>query len=82
MPLIAGHILWKKGDIEGSRNCYEESVKKCPSLKGLRYLSVILRAVDADPEQKVANIMRSLDLAKKALALNLQDGDSWCKGLV
>lgn len=75
---ILGHILWKKGDLEGSKNCFEESVKKKPNLRGLRYLAITLRSVPCDPKEKAANIQRSVDLAKQALSLNLKDGESWC----
>lgn len=74
---ILGHILWKKGDLEGSKNCFEESVKKKANLRGLRYLAIILRAAPCDPKDKSAVIQRSADLAKQAVGMDLKDGESW-----
>lgn len=74
-----GHILWKKGDLEGSKNCFEESIKKKPNLRGLRYLSIILRSVQSDPKDRAQILERSMELAKQALTMNLKDGESWCK---
>jgi len=76
---ILGHILWKKGDLEGGKNCFEESVKKKPNLRGLRYLSIILRSLPCERKDKPANVQRSLELAKQALTLDLKDGESWCR---
>ena len=78
---ILGHILWKKGDLEGSKNCFEESVKRKPNLRGLRYLAITLRSLPCDPKDKPALIQRSLDLAKQALSLDFKDGESWCNQL-
>lgn len=74
-----GHILWKKRKLKDSKECLEEGIKKKKSKKGLRYLSIILRSIEADSfEERASNIKRSLQLAKDCLMLDLKDGESWC----
>ena len=62
---LLGHMLWKKNDIKGSRNCFEEGLKKQKNKKGLRYLSIILRSSKPqDTKEKLENIKKSLELTK------------------
>jgi len=48
-------------------------------MRGLRYLSIILRSIPCDPKDRLQQLERSLDLAKQALTLNFKDSDSWCR---
>jgi len=47
---ILGHILWKKKDYKGSKQCYQESLNKQKNKEALRNLSIILRNTGKDEE--------------------------------
>ena len=72
-----GHILWKKKDLSGSKQCYEESLNKKKNKEALRNLSIILRSTGKDEEHR-KNIELSLSQAKEAVMLDLKDSQSWC----
>ena len=48
-----------------------------PNKKTLRHESMLLRSLDTSPEQKKENVRQSVEVAKKALMLDLKDGQSW-----
>ena len=43
---------------------------------------MVLRQIGDTPEDKLANMHLSLEKAKEAVNLNLQDGKSWCESLI
>ena len=73
-----GHILWKKKDFKGSKNCYEESLNKQKNKEALRNLSIILRSTGEGEEYR-KNVELSVKQAKDAMMLDLKDPQSWCK---
>eukprot|EP00357_Protocruzia_adherens_P017790 CAMPEP_0114997670 /NCGR_PEP_ID=MMETSP0216-20121206/15039_1 /TAXON_ID=223996 /ORGANISM="Protocruzia adherens, Strain Boccale" /LENGTH=411 /DNA_ID=CAMNT_0002362099 /DNA_START=217 /DNA_END=1452 /DNA_ORIENTATION=- len=72
-----GHIFWKKKDYTSSRKCFETALDKCGDDKvALRSLSILLRSMGEDTE-KAENVVKSVELAKRAIGLDLKDGESW-----
>lgn len=72
-----GHMLWKKKDYEGAKKCFEGALEQCGKNKQtLRYLSMILRSLD-NSENRKKNVEMSIDYAKQAINMDLQDGESW-----
>ena len=74
-----GNCFWKKGDLLAAKNCFVECQEYGSSRKAVRCLSMLLRQMGSNPEEKSANIHLSLVKAKEALKLDITDGESWCK---
>ncbi|GFU17427.1 tetratricopeptide repeat protein 5 [Nephila pilipes] len=72
-----GTCFWKKGDIKAAKSCFESALREEKNAESLRSLSMILRQVGQTPEEKLAKIHESLEKAKEAVNLNIQDGKSW-----
>ena len=77
-----GHVLWKKGDLSGSQNCFRQALEKQEdSVEANRELSRVLRhsiAIQAkSPKDVDSMVEESMRLAKKALVLDFEDGRSW-----
>lgn len=79
-----GDVYWKKGDIDGARNCFESALKHDPRKKeSLRSLSILLRSVVSKPTVPSVtsdggkNLMDSLARAKEAVQVDMTDGHSW-----
>jgi len=77
--ICLGEVYWKKRDFEGSKNCFQTSIEKSdvPNKNGLRKLSMVIRQLGNGPEEKLENIRRAIDLAKQALNVDMNDGESW-----
>lgn len=73
------HIMWKKKDIEQAIKYYKNALNLEPNNKtSLRSLSMIIRTKETqslEEKQKIAQ--ESLDYAKKAITLDMQDSFSW-----
>ena len=76
-----GQVYWKKNDLPAAKNCFESSLEQEPnSADILRNLSMIYRQINVDDaEIRKANFRKSIELAKKAVALGMSDSQSWCK---
>lgn len=75
-PLNAlGHVYWKKRDFENSILCYKKSIEENPNDKiALRCLSMVIRMQDdIKAEDKPAIWKESIDLATKAVSVDLND---------
>ncbi|GIZ04123.1 tetratricopeptide repeat protein 5 [Caerostris extrusa] len=72
-----GTCFWKKGDMKAAKSCFESALREEKNPESLRNLSMILRQVGQTPEEKLAKIHESLEKAKEAVNLNIQDGKSW-----
>ena len=74
-----GECYFKKGDLKLALNCFETVLKQNPKeKKALRYASIMLRSLPwSTPDEKKQNVIKSIDLAKKALECDLSDGQSW-----
>ena len=76
-----GHVYWKKNDLEQSARCFESSLEQDASNKEiLRNLSMVCRQVQTDElATRKENFKKSIQLASKAVALDMKDSQSWCK---
>ncbi|XP_055947942.1 tetratricopeptide repeat protein 5-like [Argiope bruennichi] len=72
-----GTCFWKKGDMKAAKSCFESALREEKNVESLRNLSMILRQMGQSPEDKLAKIHESLEKAKEAVNLNIQDGKSW-----
>lgn len=73
-----GECFWKKNDMDQAKSCFESALEIKENKESLRSLSMLLRRIGAASElERKANIVESLDLAKKAIKLDLTDGHSW-----
>ena len=74
-----GHVYWKKRDLAGAKKCFEGSLEQNENNKdALRHLSMVLRMIDEpNVETKKKNYQQSIQLANKAVALDLGDSQSW-----
>jgi len=77
--ICLGEVYWKKRDFEGSRNCFQTSIEKSevPNKNGLRKLSMVIRQIGKSTEEKLENIKLAIDLAKQAITIDMDDGESW-----
>ena len=76
-----GHVYWKKNDLEQSYKCFESSLEQDDTnIEILRNMSMVCRQQKASDEPKrKANFKKSIELATKAVSLNMKDSQSWCK---
>jgi len=74
-----GHTYWKKRDLAGAKKCFEGSLEQNENNKdALRHLSMVLRMIDEpNAETKKRNYQESIQLANKAVSLDLGDSQSW-----
>ncbi|KAH9392728.1 Tetratricopeptide repeat protein 5 [Tyrophagus putrescentiae] len=76
-----GECYRKADDFKMALTCFETALKNCPTDRSaLRSASIILRSLPATSgEERRANILRSVDLAKRALASEggLAEPASW-----
>jgi tetratricopeptide (TPR) repeat protein len=85
-----GHCFWKKNDLLSAHNCYSTALQLSPNKVSYRELSRILRLIDVSKQlssetnaeklksQKAENVEQSLEMAKKAITMDMEDGESWC----
>lgn len=76
-----GHVYWKKNDLDASRKCFEGSLEHEENNKEtLRSLSMVCRQIKVEDEKKrKENFALSIQLANKAVGLDMKDAQSWCK---
>lgn len=73
-----GECYRKKDELKLALNCFETALKNSPhEVKALRNASIMLRSLPCLGEEKKGNILRSIELAKKALETDLNDGNNW-----
>ncbi|XP_057823058.2 uncharacterized protein LOC131035389 isoform X1 [Cryptomeria japonica] len=75
--LCLGNCLWKKGDLSGAKNCFSLALKKGPNKKILRQLSMLERRLAQGTANEVDVVEESIQHAKKAVMLDVKDGQSW-----
>lgn len=76
---ILGEVFYQKKDYPQSKRCFESALQLCGNNKvSLRKLSMVSRFL-GNPEERAANVRESVKLAKEAVKLDLNDGESWCK---
>eukprot|EP01105_Mastigella_eilhardi_P025124 TRINITY_DN6726_c0_g1_i3.p1 TRINITY_DN6726_c0_g1~~TRINITY_DN6726_c0_g1_i3.p1 ORF type:complete len:272 (-),score=73.04 TRINITY_DN6726_c0_g1_i3:646-1461(-) len=73
-----GECCWKKADYNASKFCFENGLNMGKQNKvSLRGLAMVLRQLGKDEAEKQANHKQSLIFAKQAVALDMDDGQSW-----
>uniref|UniRef100_A0A1B6DEG0 Tetratricopeptide repeat protein 5 OB fold domain-containing protein n=1 Tax=Clastoptera arizonana TaxID=38151 RepID=A0A1B6DEG0_9HEMI len=73
-----GECYWKRDNIKDAKNCFQGALSQDKNKISLRNLSMLVRHETADSrEEKIANVEQSLDLAKQAVEIDTNDGDSW-----
>lgn len=75
--LCLGNCLWKKGDLNGAKNCFSLSLKKGPNKKILRQLSMLERQLAQGTDNEAEIVEESIQHAKEAVMLDVKDGQSW-----
>lgn len=75
--LCLGNCLWKKGDLAGAKNCFSLALKKGPNKKLLCQLSMLERRLAQGTANEVDIVEESIQHAKKAVMLDVKDGQSW-----
>ena len=72
-----GEVFYTKKDYTQARRCFEGSLEQSgPNKETLRKLSIVYRFLEG-PEEKKDLVIKSIELAKQALNLDLTDGESW-----
>lgn len=73
-----GNCFWKNAQLVKAKNCFTSSLLYQRDRKALRALSMVLRQLGNTPQDKFTNIQVSVQYAKDAIKLDVQDGESWC----
>ena len=80
--ICLGQLLWKKGNLDGAKNCYAAVTSRAPNKKASQCMSMLCRtiakakAAPGTDEQK-EHVVESLKHAKAAIKLDVTDGYSW-----
>eukprot|EP01029_Cantina_marsupialis_P000604 TRINITY_DN104301_c0_g1_i1.p1 TRINITY_DN104301_c0_g1~~TRINITY_DN104301_c0_g1_i1.p1 ORF type:complete len:441 (+),score=93.41 TRINITY_DN104301_c0_g1_i1:43-1365(+) len=75
-----GLSYWKSGDLKGAQFSFETALKMDDEKELLRNLSMLIRQMeqkDETKEDKEKRFSKSIDLAKRAIMKDFQDGESW-----
>lgn len=72
-----GNCFWKKGALEEAQHCFLTCLEYGEDIQAYRDLSMILRQVGHSSLEKEKNVAKSVEMAKLALKMNMQDGQSW-----
>ena len=82
--IAMGHVAWKKGDVLQAKHLFEESLKHSPTKEAYQDLSMITRQIPkqtrgegGEPKDRGEIMQDSIKLAKKAIALDMNDHKSW-----
>uniref|UniRef100_A0A0G4GK03 Tetratricopeptide repeat protein 5 OB fold domain-containing protein n=1 Tax=Chromera velia CCMP2878 TaxID=1169474 RepID=A0A0G4GK03_9ALVE len=75
-----GNVFWKKQDLRSARRCFEQAIEICGNnAVSLRRLSIVMRMLSGeDSDSNRGQVVRaSVEKAKAALALDVDDPESW-----
>jgi len=79
-----GESYWRNGDALQAKNCFEHAVKhsNTKNVDSLCKLSMILRQLPYQPtdegnKERSESLLKSLDLARKAIKLEISNGTAW-----
>jgi Tfp pilus assembly protein PilF len=80
-----GHCLWKKGEQQSARHCFERalasncSASPAESATALREISKLMRQLPVrSMAEKAGNLRASLERAEAAVEQDSSDAESWC----
>mmetsp|Transcript_7904 Transcript_7904/g.15317 ORF Transcript_7904/g.15317 Transcript_7904/m.15317 type:complete len:409 (+) Transcript_7904:5037-6263(+) len=72
-----GEVFYMKKDYVQAKRCLEGSITQCGRTKeALRKLSMVVRFI-GEAKDRASNVRESVELARQALKLDLNDGYSW-----
>lgn len=73
-----GECYWKKDNIAEAKNCFQGALLQHKNKISLRNLSMVVRQENgSNREEQVSNVEQGLDLAKQAVEMDANDGESW-----
>ncbi|XP_052417231.1 tetratricopeptide repeat protein 5 [Carassius gibelio] len=74
-----GEQYWKKGDLTAAKTCFTGALQQSKNKVSLRSLSMVLRRLppEGDPQEQSKRILESVEMARKAVQLDVTDGTSW-----
>ncbi|XP_033753978.1 tetratricopeptide repeat protein 5-like [Pecten maximus] len=72
-----GECYWKSGNINSSINSFSGALNHSKNKVSLRNLSMVLRQMPGSQAQRLKMVQESLDKAKEAVQLDVNDGISW-----
>ena len=80
--ICLGQLLWKKGNLDGAKNCYAAVTSRAPNKKASQCMSMLCRTIakaKATPgtDEQKEHVVESLKHAKDAIKLDVTDGYSW-----
>ena len=65
-----------QSDFQEAQKCLEDSLTKANNKRALRFYSIVVR--QSDTNKTLENFKRSIEIGKKAVAMDMKDGYSWC----
>lgn len=72
-----GECFWKKNDLNAALNCFEGAIKHQINKISLRNASMVMRQIGSNNDERLENLMKSLEKAKEAVKCDVDDGISW-----
>ncbi|XP_020571556.1 tetratricopeptide repeat protein 5-like isoform X2 [Phalaenopsis equestris] len=72
-----GNCIWKKGDLQSSKNCFSVALSMDPNKEILCQLSMLERSMAQSMESQSHLVDESIQHAKEAVTLDIKDGNSW-----
>nr|XP_022337699.1 tetratricopeptide repeat protein 5-like isoform X2 [Crassostrea virginica] len=72
-----GENYWKKGNVPLAKNCFTGALNHSKNKISLRNLSMVLRQIGGNPSERAKLVEESVDKAKEAVQMDIQDGTSW-----
>jgi tetratricopeptide (TPR) repeat protein len=74
---LLGDLLGERGEFTTARDCFSRSIAQAPNKKALRDMAMVMRKLGETPKEKAGLTMSSLKSAKQAVALDVEDSESW-----
>eukprot|EP01006_Ploeotia_vitrea_P052990 TRINITY_DN67746_c2_g1_i1.p1 TRINITY_DN67746_c2_g1~~TRINITY_DN67746_c2_g1_i1.p1 ORF type:complete len:487 (+),score=50.24 TRINITY_DN67746_c2_g1_i1:117-1577(+) len=76
--LCLGHSYWKNDNLPRALECLQTAVELAPQDKcALREMARVLRLSGTNPQERKESVEQSVETAKKAVGIDLKDGNSW-----
>lgn len=72
-----GENYWKKGKVPLAKNCFTGALNHSKNKISLRNLSMVLRQIGGNPSERAKQVEESVEKAKEAVQMDIQDGTSW-----
>lgn len=72
-----GELLWRQGKLGPAKDCFTTCMEHCKDKQTVRNLSMLLRSLGNTSQEKASNHVKSLQVAKEAVAMDYGDAESW-----